>query len=139
MGHVVIAADIFNIQGDRLGDEGWEIEPTFLVAADDLDKAAAALQAAGHRFLAVNPEGQELPDWEEARGGDSGTPSNVSPVQRIADGVLLRVNTKGWLSAEMARSMLRILTEELDRRGTTAHVRGVRGFVQGEPWRAPGS
>ena len=139
MSHVVIADDIFDIQGDRFGDEGWEIEPTFLVTSDDLDSAAAALQTAGHRFLTLTPEGQELSDWDGARSGDNGTPNGVSPVQQITDGVLIRVNTKGWLSADMARSMLRVLTEELDRRCVSAQVRGVRGFVSGEPWRAAGS
>jgi hypothetical protein len=139
MGNVVVANDIFDVQGDRFRDEGWEIEPTFLVVSDDLHKAASALQAAGHRFLAVTQEGEELPDWEQARSGDSGTPNSVSPVQHVADGVLLRVNVKGWLSAEMARAMLRILTEELDRRDVSAEVRGVSGFGQGEPWREPRS
>jgi hypothetical protein len=139
MGDVVVATDIFDVQGDPFGNEGWEIEPNFVVVSDDLDKAAAALQAAGHRFLAVSQEGEELPDWELARSGDSATPNSVSPVQYVGDGVLLRVNVKGWLSADMARAMLRILTEELNRRDVSAEVRGVRGFVQGEPWQPPGS
>jgi hypothetical protein len=131
---VTIARDIFDMQGDPYNGEGWEIEPAFLVVSDDSDGAAAALQAAGRRFLAVNDRGEELLDWEAARAGDSSTPSNVSDVQILDAGPVLRVNTGGWLPTGMAARMLGILVEELQARAVTAHITGTVGFVQGVPW-----
>jgi hypothetical protein len=132
---VTVARDIFDMQGDPHNGEGWEIEPTFLVVADDSSGAAAALQAAGRRFLAVNDRGEELLDWEAARAGDYRTPRNVSDVQIIGAGpAVLRVNTGGWLPTGMAARMLAILVEELEARAVTAHITGTAGFVQGVPW-----
>jgi hypothetical protein len=131
---VTIARDIYDMQGDPYNGEGWEIEPTFLVISDDSDGAAAALQAAGRRFLAVNDRGDELPDWQAARAWDNLTPSNVSNVQIIDAGPVLRVNTGGWLPTGMAARMLAILVEELEARAVTAHITGTGGFGQGGPW-----
>lgn len=131
---VTVTRDIFDMQGDPYNGEGWEIEPTFLVASEDLDGAGAALQAAGKRFLTVNERGEELLDSEASRSGDSHTPNSVSGVSLIDAGLVLRVNTKGWLSKGMAARMLSILVEELNARAVNALVTGVTGFVEGVPW-----
>jgi hypothetical protein len=130
---VTIAREVFDMQGEYNG-KGWEIEPTFLVVSDDSDGAAASLQAAGRRFLAVNDRGEELLDWEAARAGDRSTPSNVSSVQIIDAGLVLRVNTSGWLPVAMAARMLSILVEELEARAVAGLITGTAGFVQGVPW-----
>jgi hypothetical protein len=130
---VTIARDVFDMQGAYNG-EGWEIEPTFLVVSDDSGGAAASLQAAGRRFLTVNDRGEELLVWEAARAADKSTPSNVSSVQIIDAGLVLRVNTSGWLPKGMAARMLGILVEELEARAVAALITGTTGFVQGVPW-----
>jgi hypothetical protein len=82
--------------------------------------AAAALHAAGERFMLVDQNGRELAEWENT--GETYTPNWVSDVELSERGPVLWVDTKGYLTAAMGAAMVRVLTEELTARGVTAHV-----------------
>jgi hypothetical protein len=118
MAHVTVAQDIF-AHASELTDGGWELDPAFLVLSSDVEGAAAALHAAGERFLLIDERGREVDDWDCS---ESYTPNYVSKVYLTADGPLVWVDVKGWLSQDMGRRMLDVLVAELVERGVSAHV-----------------
>jgi len=122
-------------------NDGWEIEPYFLVLSDDREGVAAALDAASRRFMNVTAVGERLPDGHEERGeSEEYTPNGVSGVRTYGDGLIIRVNTKGFLTQKMGIAMIEILTDELGSRDLNAIVTGVEGgYVKTEPWRGPGA
>jgi hypothetical protein len=117
---VTVEPDLFEAIGEPDG-EGWEGSPAFLVVADDVAGAAAALHAAGERFMLIDEHGRELAEWESDTG-EAYTPNWVSDVSLSERGPVLRVDTKGYLTAPMGAAMVQALTEELTARRVTAHV-----------------
>jgi hypothetical protein len=117
---VTVEPDLFDAIGEPDG-EGWEGSPAFLVVANDVAGAAAALHAAGERFMLIDEHGRELAEWESDTG-ETYTPNYVSDVGLSERGPVLWVDTKGYLTAAMGAAMVQALTEELTARGVTAHV-----------------
>jgi hypothetical protein len=95
--------------------------------------AAVALAAAAERFYLVTADGREFRTGGEMHAvlaeegaGDPDTVNYVSEVQRHADGPWLWMDFKDGVSPQMARTMIRILVEELGRAGVSeALVRSV--------------
>jgi hypothetical protein len=118
---VTVAPDLFDRQAAEIcpDGEGWMGSPAFLVVADDVPAAAAALYAAGELFMLLDEKGEEHEEWELV---EYWGPSYVSPVQLTAAGPMMWTDTKGELSAAMGTGMIRILVAELTARGVTAHV-----------------
>jgi hypothetical protein len=117
---VTVEPELFDAIGEPDG-EGWEGSPAFLVVANDVAGAAAALHAAGERFMLIDEHGRELAEWESDTG-ETYTPNYVSDVGLSERGPVLWVDTKGYLTAAMGAAMVQALTEELTARGVTAHV-----------------
>ena len=95
-----------------------------IVLGPHADRAAAALERAGERFLTVTDSGAELgrhappPAGSEAADADPpSTPSFVSPVVRAPRGPWLFVDAGGTISPEMRRRFIEILVEELEAAG----------------------
>ena len=151
---VTVANDLFDHLQPwpaSIGD-GWDGSAAFLVVSDAREEAAAALHAAGQRFMLVDEHGAELEPWQAT---DAYTPSYVSDVYLTDRGPALWVDTKGDLPRAQAEAMVRILVEELERRhvsgqvaaprrSTRTSLRGGRHPSQstrrsGRPHRAPGS
>jgi hypothetical protein len=109
------------------------------------DGAAAALAAAAARFMAVGADGAEYRTDEErwaAEAADSEgrfyTPNFVSPVQPHPDGPWLWLDCKDATMPLMARTMLRILVQELHRAGVgDALVRPAPPVEQRPGWTGP--
>jgi hypothetical protein len=121
MAHVTVADDLFDSQGEW--DEwasGWQCSPAFLILTDQQEMSARALHVAGQRFRRVNELGVELEEWEDDEEGY--TPDYVSPVLLTQQGPLLWMDMDGVLTKQMGVAMVRILTEELNRRGVSARV-----------------
>ena len=146
MSRVTVAEDLYDAQGISYaalfeqagaiyeGDPaGWMIEPGFEVTCEDAEAAAEGLYAAGRRFMRLTADGVEFPDGEDA--GQRYTPNCVSAVRFTGTGVALLTDTKGELPQAMADEMVRILVEELTKRGVTAHIGPPsKGAFQGTKW-----
>jgi hypothetical protein len=119
---VTVADDCFDQQGEEWsGGDGWHISPGVMVASDETEPAAAALHAAGQRWMFVDEHGVELDEWQ-VRFGDALTPSWVSDVFLTNRGPALVADTDGELPRPQGEAMLRIVVEELERSGVSAHV-----------------
>ena len=138
---VTVTPEIFDLQGVAYPDgQGWETSPAFLVVTDDRLTAAAALHAAGDRFMKIDENGDELADWE-LEVDDTYTPNGVSAVHLADEGPVLSVDTKGELSVQMGDAMVRVLVAELTVRGVTAHVTAPPrdcSWVEAPQWAPPG-
>jgi hypothetical protein len=139
MSRITVAEDVI-AQGEPFYEDGrvagWSSSPAFLIAADDADRCAAAVHAAGQRFYLINEHGREISDDEIDVGWN--TPSWVSDVYLTDAGAVLFVDTKGDLTRLMGDAMVAVLVEELTARGVNAHIAALpRGFDPGERLWAP--
>ncbi|WP_427005342.1 hypothetical protein [Pseudarthrobacter sp. H2] len=126
MANVTVAPDIFDQQtedGSISQDwDGWEgPSPFFLVITDQTDKAAEALYIAMERCMHIDGNGNELAD-SELETTNEYTPNYSSPVHLTPKGPVAYLDTKGELSRAMGEKMLRVIVEELEAQGITAHL-----------------
>ncbi|MCI4066610.1 hypothetical protein MRQ36_30255 [Micromonospora sp. R77] len=108
-----------------LGHQDFSVQ----VATAEGVAAAAALSVAATRFLSVGWDGQEYLTDEEGRAAESAdtesrfyTPNFVSAVQPHPDGPWLWLDCKDGAMPLMARTMIRILLQELRRAGVAEGV-----------------
>jgi hypothetical protein len=99
------------------------------VVSPEYDRAAAALAEAANRFSMVTADGREFTSEDELHQALSGegsydwrtyTPNYVSDVERHPDGPWIWVDCKDGVMPLMARTMVRILVEELGTAGVGA-------------------
>ena len=143
MTDVTVDPDVF-AHGEPFHEDGevagWSTSPAFLVLCDDLDldRAAAAVHAAGQRFSFVNEHGLEFPPEED--DGRYYNPSWVSDAYLTGSGVAIYADTKGDTTRRMGEAMIAILTEELTARGVTARITDP-GYLDPElpVWSPPGA
>jgi hypothetical protein len=98
-----------------------EDDATFFVVTSQIDAAQSALQAASERLYRVGDDGVEFPDEAamSVAGDTVYTPNYVGdPVVR-SDGVCIYLDTKGESAPPMLTTMVRVITEELQRAGVT--------------------
>jgi len=98
-------------------DSRWLSGTAFAVLTDRPDLAATALNQLSDQLMAVAENGRILEDEEDdvEPGDELYTPNYIHEAQPIAGGILLRLDTKGALYPDMARTMLRLMKEELAR------------------------
>ena len=139
---ITVADDVL-AQGEPFYEDGevtgWSSSPAFLVSSDDIERAAAAVHAAGRRFYRLNELGREIDEDEMDVGWN--TPSWVSDVHLTDAGAVLYVDTKGDLTRAMGDAMIAVLTEELTARQVAAHIAALpRGVDVGDRvWEPTGS
>jgi hypothetical protein len=102
--------------GIRLDGDGFLLGQDFSaqVVSPDSQRAITALAAASRRFMYVTGDGREsTPD--DPAGGDwrNYTPNYVSDPQDHPDGPTIECDCKDGVMPLMARTMIRILVEEL--------------------------
>ncbi|MGW6128856.1 hypothetical protein ACWFNE_02390 [Cellulomonas sp. NPDC055163] len=129
---VTVDPDVFG-ESDVDGWNGWNTSPGFRVQSEDTQGAVDALRRAGNRFHLVDEVGDEITE-DERYTTDLYTPNWVSGVTLYDVGAELVVDTKGDCSGPMGRAMIRILVEELESAGVTAHIAPVasEGTLLGE-------
>ena len=107
---------------------------TVFVETDDVQLAAQALEAATPRLSLVTFAGQEFETfeaWQAAvdANGDSFEIWNANfifDVERRPTGAFVVLDTKGGTTGAMGRTVVRVIVEELLRKGvTTARLRPV--------------
>jgi hypothetical protein len=107
----------------RFDDTGVRIGQDFSVQVSSADPAAAraALAAAAARFAVVAADGREFADGDELVAEDPHlyTPNSVSDPEDHADGPWIYCDCKDGTMPLMARTMLRIVVEELRAAGVT--------------------
>ncbi|MBM6404798.1 hypothetical protein JQN72_11140 [Phycicoccus sp. CSK15P-2] len=101
---------------------GWDEDPRFLIRTRDVEAAAAALAAAAPRLMLVDADGREWEAAEPATMVDAHTPSFVSDVEVVHDGVLVWADTKSATTSKMAEAMVRVIVEELEAHGVDGLV-----------------
>lgn len=123
MGNVIVDPDIFSAQGEahENPEDGWLAEPTFIVRSDQTDAAAEALSKAIRRCHRVTYEGRELSD-AEARSTNEYIANYESPVYLTDEGPMAYLDTKGEWPRAMAETRLRIVIEEVNKRGINAYI-----------------
>lgn len=116
--------------------EDRDEDMTVFIETDDVELAAQALEAATPRLSLVTFGGQEFETfeaWEAAveENGDNFEIWNanfVFDVERRRTGAFVVLDTKGGTTGAMGRTVVRIVVEELRRKGvTTARLRPVTG------------
>lgn len=112
-------------------DEGMSV----FVETDEIEQAVAALEAATARLYLVTFDGHEYESedaWlaaDEVSGGSFATTNAnyIDDVQQRPGGAYLVLDTKGIGTSAMGRTVVGIVTEELQRQGITrANLRPVR-------------
>jgi hypothetical protein len=86
--------------------------------------AAAALARVARRLLNVDDQGIEHDDSEIARAADSYTPNYVHDIVWCDRAAQVTLDTKGSISAPMARTMIAIITDALVDQKAPALVTG---------------
>lgn len=121
---ITIDPDVFTYQEDL----GYSKEVFVVVGAEDDQVVVTALTRAGGRFMLVDETGEEHADSEGAEAALMAglyTPNYVSEPEITEVGVELYLDCKGSIEDPMARTLRRILREELEAAGVRAHVRAV--------------
>jgi hypothetical protein len=117
--------NLFSTENPDFDEDGWEDDPRFLVETEDVEAAAAALQAAASRLMRVAASGRVWADPRDAALAWDYTPNYVSDVEVTERGVSIWADTKSTTTPQMAAAMVDILLEELD-------ARGVEGVLTGD-------
>ena len=141
---VTIAPDV---AGPAWADNGsgnfdWPGAGMFTVIADDPARAAAALSRVAGELMLVDEHGTVYADIEEVeavaeRYSEEGrwdipyTPNFVFDVRWSQFGAEVTVDTKGTMTAAMARSMAELIARALRENGVAAHVTGWRPELGG--------
>lgn len=121
---ITIDPDVFTYQEDL----GYSKETFVVTGVEDDQVVVSALTQAGERFMLVDETGVEHADSsaaEAAFGSGLYTPNYVSDPEVTDAGVQLYLDCKGSIEDPMARTLRRILREELAAAGVRAHVRAV--------------
>ena len=122
---------------DGSGNFDWSGAGVFTVIADDPARAAAALSRVAGALMLVDEHGTVYADIEELeavveRYSEEGrwdipyTPNFVFDVRWCQFGAEVTVDTKGTMTAAMARSMAELIAGALREDGVAAHVTGWR-------------
>ncbi|HEX6654496.1 MAG TPA: hypothetical protein VF072_17240 [Thermoleophilaceae bacterium] len=86
---------------------------TFTVLSPAPGEAAAAMDRIGHRLLLVDENGTEHADIDAADASGAYTPNYLHDIAWCDRGVTVMLDTKGVMSAPMARTMIGVITRAL--------------------------
>lgn len=101
--------------------DSWVGDPIFLVASDDVEGAAEAVDAAVERFMLLDDEGRELTE-AQAASGLWFTPEYASDLHITDAGVVVYLDCRGEFSKTRGQRMIEILVAELWANGVSAHI-----------------
>jgi hypothetical protein len=129
---VAVAPDALgplSLDGD--GDADWPGAGVFTVISAHPRRAAVAIERVANRLMDVDEHGVlHAPDEDYA--GDAYTPNYLHTLQWCDRGVMVVLDTKGWMSAAMGRTMIGILTDALVTDCVPAVITGYRGDLKSE-------
>jgi hypothetical protein len=126
---VTVAPDVLGphvgLDGD--GDGDGDFAGAFVAISPEPERAAVALQRVAHRLMEVNEHGEVQTPADEERYEDAGqdppyTPNYVGDATWNRYGAALGVDTNGFITAAMGRTMVAILVEALVEDGIAAHL-----------------
>ena len=116
--------NLFSTENPDYDEDGWEDDPRFLVRTEDVEAAAAALEAAAPRLMLVGASGRLWDDATSAAKAWDYTPNYVSKVHVDERGVSLWLDCKSTTTPQMATAMVAVLLEELDARRVNGVLTG---------------
>jgi hypothetical protein len=122
---VTVAPDILGpVDLDSDGDFDGPGAGCFTVLSPAPSAAAAAIARVAIRLLNVDERGIEHPDWDAANDSGFYTPNYLHGVGWCDRGVQVTLDTKGAMSAPMARTMVAILSRALVENRVPALITG---------------
>lgn len=124
-GLVTVAPDILGpVDLDSDGDFDGPGAGCFTVLSPAPAAAAAAIARVAPRLLNVDDRGTEHPDYDTAATSDAYTPNFLHGVVWCDRGAQVTLDTKGSMSAPMARTMVAILSQALVENRAPALITG---------------
>jgi hypothetical protein len=122
---VTVAPDILGpVDLDSDGDFDGPGAGCFTVLSPAPAAAAAAIARVAIRLLNVDERGIEHPDWDAANDSGFYTPNYLHGVSWCDRGAQVTLDTKGSMSAPMARTMVAILRQALVENRVPALITG---------------
>jgi hypothetical protein len=122
---VLVAANVLgsiSLEGD--GEIDHPNAGNFTIIAPRPAEAAAAISDVAPRLMNVDERGVERAQSEIAPDASHYTPNYVGDVLWSDRGAQMTRDTKGWMSAPMARGLLAIMTDSLIDHGVLALITG---------------
>jgi hypothetical protein len=136
---VIVAPDVLgpNLRLDDSDSED-ERDPVFTVVSPDPERAAETLDRVSGELMCVDEHGRAGVDRSD---GESYTPNYAAPVMIGAFGAQLRLDTKGWMSSKMGRTMTELVANALVTDGVPAVLAGDVENLENyfAPWEHPGT
>ncbi|WP_139252847.1 hypothetical protein [Geodermatophilus nigrescens] len=105
---------------------GWTTDPAFLVSPGDTQDAVEAVLDAADRMVRVEESGRELEVWESS---DAYT-APWTGVYRTGQGLVVAVDTEGYLARAHGEGLVAVLVDSLSARGVSASVSAAPEVVE---------
>lgn len=120
---VTVSSDVYwaDPHVASLFPQSWIGDPIFLIASEDIEGAAEAVNEAVERFRLLDDEGRELSE-AQAASGLWRVPDYVSALHVTDEGIVVYIDLRGEFSKVRGERMIEILVAELWCRQVNAHI-----------------